>query len=134
MRKDFTPSELVAIVDALRSFRHGGDRKSDQALKCDVEKLTVDQAAKRAGLGGKDGYNRAKSVVQKGIPELVQAMDFGKLTVAAASKLAGFEPEQQRRVLEKGPDHTIGLSTTFVSNATASPRRNTQHHHGSSTI
>ena len=28
-RKDYTISERVAIVDALRSFSHGGDRKSD---------------------------------------------------------------------------------------------------------
>ena len=46
-------------------------------------------------------------MVEKGIPELVQAMDSGKLTVAAAAKLAGLEPDEQRRVLEKGPDHTI---------------------------
>ena len=67
MRKDYTPSELVAIVDAVRSFSHGGDRRSDQALKCDDETLTVDAAAKRVGLGGKDGYNRAKTVVEKGV-------------------------------------------------------------------
>lgn len=123
MRKDFTPSELVAIVDTLRSYSHGGDRKSDQALNRDVEKLTVDQAAKLAGLGGKDGYGRAKAVIAKGIPELVQAMDSGKLTVSAASKLACFEPEQQRRVLEKGPDHTIW----FVNQVRTSQRIRKRH-------
>ena len=107
MRKDYTPSELVAIVDALRSFSHGGDRRSDQALKCDDEKLTVDAAAKRVGLGGKDGYSRAKAVVEKGVPELVEAMDTGKLSISAASQLAGLEPDQQRRVLTHGPDHAM---------------------------
>ena len=37
LRKDFTPSELVAIVDTLRGYAHGGDRKSDQDRKCDVD-------------------------------------------------------------------------------------------------
>lgn len=107
MRKDFTPSELVAIVDALRSFSHGGDRRSDQARKCDDETLTVDEAAKLVGLGGKDGYNRAKTVIEKGVSELVEAMDTGKLSISAASKLAGLEPDQQRRVLTHGPDHAM---------------------------
>jgi hypothetical protein len=107
MRKDYTPSGLVAVVDALRSFTHGGDRRSGQVLKCDVETLTVDEAAKRVGLGGKDGYNRAKTVVEKGVPELVESMDSGKLTISAASQLAGLEPDQQRHVLKHGPDHAM---------------------------
>ena len=107
MRKDYTPSELVAVVDALRSFSHGGDRRSDQVLQCDDEKLTVDAAAKRVGLGGKDGYNRAKTVVEKGVPELVESMDSGKLSISAASQLAGLEPDQQRHVLTHGPDHAM---------------------------
>lgn len=101
MRKDFTPSELVAIVDSLRSYTHGGDRKSDQARKCDVETLTVDQAAKRAGLGGKDGYDRAKSVTEKGVAELIEAMDGGRLSLSAAAKLAEATPDEQRECLEK---------------------------------
>ena len=99
MRKDFTPSELVAMVDALRSFSHGGDRRSDQALKCDDEKLTVDAAAKRVGLGGKDGYNRAKAVVEKGVPELVEAMDRGAVSISAAAVLADASPDEQRACL-----------------------------------
>ena len=101
MRKDFTPSELVAIVDALRSFTHGGDRRSDQARKCDDETLTVDEAAKRVGLGGKDGYSRAKAVVEKGVPELVEAMDRGAVSVSAAAVLADASPDEQRACISK---------------------------------
>ena len=68
MRKEYTVSERVAIVEAMRSFKHGGDRRSDQARKCDDENLTVDEAAKLAGLGGKDGYTRARTVLSKGVP------------------------------------------------------------------
>ena len=102
MRKDFAPSELVAIVDTLRSFTHGGDRRSDQRRKCDLEKLTVDEAAKRAGLGGKDGYNRAKAVVQKGSPQLVEAMDSGKVSIATAAEIAGLPAEDQKESLRRG--------------------------------
>lgn len=102
IQKTYTPSERVAIVDALRSFTHGGDRKSDQARKCEVEKLTVDQAAQRVGLGGKDGYLRAKGVVQSGIPELIAAMDSRKLSIAAAAEIAKLPPEDQKESVRRG--------------------------------
>jgi ParB-like chromosome segregation protein Spo0J len=49
MRKDYTPSELVAIVQAIRTFSHGGDRRSDQARSCDVEGMTTEEAARKVG-------------------------------------------------------------------------------------
>lgn len=70
MRKEYTVSERVAIVEAMRTFRHGGDRRSDQTRKCDDDALTVDEAAKRAGLGGKDGYARARVCHQQGCPRV----------------------------------------------------------------
>ena len=102
MRKDYAVSERVAIVDALRSFKHGGDRRSDQARNCDDETLTVDKAAKRAGLGGKDGFARAKKVIDSGVPELVEAMDGGQFSISAAAKIAELEPEDQRESVRRG--------------------------------
>lgn len=102
MQKAFAPSEMVAIVDALRTFRHGGDRRSKQAHRSDVNKLTLDKAAKLGGLGGKDTYNRAKAVVEKGIPELIQAMDSDKLSIAAASEIAQLRPVDQLESVRRG--------------------------------
>ena len=51
-RKELTISERVALADAVRSFQHGGDRRSEQVRNCEDEIMTVDEAAKRAGLGG----------------------------------------------------------------------------------
>jgi DNA modification methylase len=98
LRKDFAPSERVAIVETLRGFGHGGDRKSDQGRNCDLDRLTTKEAAGRVGFC-RDDYFRAKKVVSQGIPELIEAMDAGKLSVSAASELAGAPPEAQRRVL-----------------------------------
>jgi ParB-like chromosome segregation protein Spo0J len=103
-RKDYTVSERVAIVEAMRSFNHGGDRRSKQVRKCDDENLTVDEAAKRAGLGGKDGYTRAKKVLTNGVPELVEAMDSGRLSLSAAATLAEAKPEEQTECLTKRLD------------------------------
>ena len=102
-RKDFTPSELVAIVESLRAYKHGGDRKSDQFRNSDDDRLTTEKALGQMGLK-KDTYCRAKKVVDQGVPELVEAMDSGKLSVFAASKLAMAEPEEQRAFLERRPN------------------------------
>lgn len=102
-RKDYTPSEKVAIVEAMRTYKHGGDRRSDQVRQED-DAITVDQAAKHAGLGGKDSFARAKTVVEKGVPELVEAMDAGRLSLSAAAKLAEAEPDEQKQCLTKRLD------------------------------
>lgn len=102
MRKSFTPSEMAAIVDALCGYQHGGDRRSDQARKCALEKLTLNKAAKLVGLGGKDGYRRTKAVVEKGIPELFQAMESCKLSITAASEIAELRPEDQLASVRRG--------------------------------
>ena len=63
MRKDFAPSERVAIIDTLRGYAHGGDRKSDQGRNCDLDRLTTKEAAGRVGFC-RDDYFRARKVVE----------------------------------------------------------------------
>ena len=123
MRKEYTITERVAIVDFLRSFHHGGDRRSKQARNRDVEKITVDRAAKLIGLGGKDGHKRAKDVIKKGIPELVQAMESHSLSIAAASEIAKLPPDDQRasvrlgrKVVARDP-HDFYPTPTYVTEA-----------------
>jgi hypothetical protein len=94
-RKAYTPSERVAIVDMLRTYKHGGNRKTTQGRKCDVE-----AAASRVGWK-KDTYFRAKKVVEAGTTELMEAMDAGQVAISAAAILAEVTPEEQRAVLER---------------------------------
>jgi DNA modification methylase len=98
-RKDFTISERVAIVNALRSYSHGGDRKSDQVRNGDNDSLTLAEAREKVGFG-KDSFYRAEDVVERGIPELVDAMDSGKLSINAAHKLAQAESDEQEECLQ----------------------------------
>ena len=102
-RKDFTPSELVAIVESLRAYQHGGDRKSDQFRNSDDDRLTTEEALDRMGMK-KDTYCRAKRVVDQGVPELVEAMDSGEISVFAASELAAAAAEVQHAYLERRPN------------------------------
>lgn len=97
--KPWTVSEMVEVADRLHSFDHGGDRRSDQVRTSELETLTVDSAAKKVGLGGKDAYYRAKTVLEHGVPELVEAMDREEITIAVAAKLAEEPPEDQSACL-----------------------------------
>ena len=99
-RKEYTISERVAIVDALRSYSHGGDRKSKQTLSGGFEKLTVKQACKLVGFG-EDSYYRAKEVVDKGSEKLVQAVDDGRVSITTAKfMVAKADHHEQAKVLE----------------------------------
>lgn len=107
MRKAFTVSERVAILESMRSHSNGGDRRSGkfQVQDIELEKNGVnamtcsqrdDEAARRAGLGGRGTAANAKRVVKLGVPELIDAVDHGKIGVATAAELARLEPDAQR--------------------------------------
>lgn len=120
-RKPFTISEMVAVVDTLRSYSYGGDRRSDQVRSSDVERLTLGDAAKRVGLGNKDTYYRAKKVVESGVNEVVEAMDLGDLSVMAAAKLVEQKPEIQRSMLAERTDWTVPQIMASVQRKDARP-------------
>ena len=108
-RKDFTPSERVALVDTLRGYGHGGDRRSDQGRNCDVDRLTIRRAAALVG-DSKDDYYRAKKVVEHGVNELVRAMDEGRISVSLAARVAEEEPEIQREVVRAGASGCVSVA------------------------
>lgn len=105
MRKSFAVTELVSIIESLRRFAHGGDRRSDQVRSADDENLTIDQASKKVGLGNKDSFYRAKKVIENGVPELIAKMDCGEVPIAVAAEVATVSADQQRKLLanESGP-------------------------------
>lgn len=101
LRKDFTLTEQIAIVDSLGPFQHGGDRRSDHARNSSLGSLTLADACKLIGLS-EDAYRRTKFVAEHGVPELAAAMDDKKLSVHAAETLAQAPAETQKLCLTKG--------------------------------
>ena len=85
IRKDFTISERVAIARAMEAEignRQGErtDLKGDKKLRknfCEVEPhdRTDAIAARKAGFGNETTYRQAAKAVDKGVPELIDAMD-----------------------------------------------------------
>jgi len=85
IRKDFTISERVAIARAMEA--EIGNRQGERTdLKGDgelVEKIPQVEsgektrviAARKAGFGNETTYRQAAKAVDKGVPELIDAMD-----------------------------------------------------------
>lgn len=110
VRKDFTPSERVAIARAIADElgnRQGSrtDKKHPQNI-AEVERgqETRDFAAKKAGFGNRETFRQAESVVNTAEPEIVEAMDSGKLSILASHKASKLPPEEQREVAKFGYD------------------------------
>jgi len=104
VRKDFTPSERVAILEALSTYSHGGDRRSNQEQNIALDR---DEAAKRAGFGNRETARQAMSVVEGGASELVVAMDEGKVSISAAAEIASQSEDEQREIVKRGEQEIL---------------------------
>lgn len=110
VRKDFTVSERLAIARAVE--REIGNR---QGQRTDVKPETLQDnspevevpagiqtrevAAKKAGFGSTFTYEQAKKVEEKGAPELIAAVDSGRVAVSTAAAIAEAPKEEQHRIV-----------------------------------
>ncbi len=93
LRKNFTPSERVAILRTIGRKPLGDQRRSQNIA-------TVDAAARMAGLGNRETARQAETVVDHGVSELVQKMDGGGVAISVAAKIATLDPDEQTAVLD----------------------------------
>jgi ParB family chromosome partitioning protein len=106
IRKDFTPSERVAIAKAIeRQIGNRRGQRTDQERvgkipQVEPGKKTREAAAEKAGFGNDKTYRQAAKVVENGTPRLIQAMDQGRVSISAASILADADAGEQEAVLE----------------------------------
>lgn len=104
IRKNFTPSERVEIGKALEAQlgeRRGRDnREYIPELK---GRRTTEVAAEKAGFGNRRTYDEAKRVVDRGAPELVEAMDSGDISIQAAAVIATEPQDRQTQVVRMPP-------------------------------
>ncbi|WP_139379461.1 hypothetical protein [Zoogloea sp. LCSB751] len=89
-RKQFTVTERLAIAQRIveRMSGRNGVRHDTAAAKekfPEVTGQTRDIAAAKAGLGSGKTLEAAQKVVEHGTPELVEAMDSGKVGIHAAA-------------------------------------------------
>jgi ParB family chromosome partitioning protein len=106
IRKDFTPSERVAIAKAIeRQIGNRRGQRTDKELRgffpeVAPGKRTREAAAEKAGFGNDKTYRQAGKVVENGTPRLIQAMDGGRVSIFAAALLADADADEQEAILE----------------------------------
>jgi len=106
IRKDFTPSERVAIGKAIEAeigSRQG--QRTDQELVGNCPQVasgvkTREIAAAKAGFDSPRTYERAKKVVDKAVDEVLAQMDAGDLSISAAAVIAEQPLEAQREIVQ----------------------------------
>jgi len=109
MRKQFTPTEQKAIAKAvedalLAEERRGRPAKNPPNLaELNRGKETRDIAAAKVGLKHST-YDKIQTVEDRGVPELVDAMDKGKIKIDAAAKIASQPKADQKRIVNMPKD------------------------------
>lgn len=118
MRLDFTPSERVAIAEAVRAeIGNRSGQRTDMEPGQNIGQVVpgaepgqnigqvsgshIDEvAAKKAGFGNPETYRQARKVVAVGTPELVDAMDAREVSISAAAVIADQPAERQVKILQ----------------------------------
>lgn len=122
IRKDFTPTEAVAIAMAIQgrmAQRHGSNQhaqrgpgnisgSSDRGESRDI-------AARAAGLGSGKTLEAAQRVIERGTPELIEAMDKREISIHGADKLARQPAAKQREAVAGKRAKSAGKPTAADS-------------------
>jgi hypothetical protein len=93
-RRHLDESQRAVVAARLATLQQGGDRRSDQAANLPVEK-TQASAAARLNVSERS-VRHAQAVLSTGTPELVRAVEQGRIAVSAASRLAKETPAVAR--------------------------------------
>lgn len=84
---------------AARLANYGRGRPSDNPAECG-NKVKVEEAARLVNVDHA-GTERARTVIARAEPEIADAIDKGKLSVAAGTQAAKLAPETQRKIADE---------------------------------
>lgn len=123
-RRHLTESQRAQVAEKLSNLTHGG-RRGEQAANLPLEPappppVTQAQAAEMLSVSPRL-VRDAKTVREKGTPELVHAVETGALAVSAAAKAATKPPEVQAEVVrlaEAGKGNAVRTAIKQAERAT----------------
>ena len=113
VRKNFTISERVAIAQTIKetlSERRGRPAENVPILAQYTSIKTRDIAAKKAGFGSHGTYEHAKTIVDHGSPDLIQAVESGKVAVSTAAVLTDLPEPEQAEIVARGEKEIIAAA------------------------
>jgi DNA methylase len=98
LRRHLDESQRAMVAARIAKLRDG-QRADYAATEISAPVITQGQAAGILSVSP-DSIQFARKVQERAIPEIAAAVDSGKLAVSVAAKLAGDDPNHQRRVIE----------------------------------
>ena len=110
-RKQLTPSEKDAIGKALaredEKFRKQQGKRTDRLVDDGPQvagEKTRSRIAKAAGFASDHSMRDARTVVSRGAPEVIQAMDSGEVSISAAAAIASQPKKDQAAIVAMPKD------------------------------
>jgi N6-adenosine-specific RNA methylase IME4 len=111
-RRHLNESQRAMVAAKLANLKHGGDR-SDQAANSPVAPVTQSTAAKMLNVGDRS-VRDAVVVKGKAAPELIAAVEQGKIAVSVAAKAASLPIETQIVIAEKAKAGDANAARTVM--------------------
>lgn len=103
-RRHLDESQRAMIAGKIANMKSGENQYSKGGS---IEPTSKADAAKKLNVG-RASVTRAKTVLNKGTKELVEAVEEGKIAVSVAAKIAELPVEQQERIVEApNPEQAI---------------------------
>lgn len=96
-RRHLNESQRAMVAAKIASLPQGANRHTLERQIC---RSTQGEAAAQLKVGERT-VRDARAVLERGTPDLVQAVERGSLAVSAAAEVARMPPERQREVLER---------------------------------
>lgn len=96
-RRHLDESQRALAAAKIATLQHGGDRSKSPIgdLKTQAEAATILNVGKRS-------VERAREVLNEGAPELVRAVEAGRVSVSAAADVATLPKVEQTEIVAKG--------------------------------
>ena len=102
-RRQLAVGQKAVVAERMATLKHGGDRTSQESKRpgglLKSSDQTIRATGKRIGVG-ETSIKRARYAKTHGIPQLLDAVEKGELTVKAAAQIAHKPKEQQAAELQ----------------------------------
>lgn len=98
-RRHMDESQRAMVAAKIANLGRGGDRRGED-FKASIDALVPQDKAAELMNVGRASVQRARKVAENAAPELVEAVESGRVSVSAAAGLVHAPAEEQRRVAE----------------------------------
>ena len=97
-RRHLTKSQAAQIAEKMITMKHGGDRKSNQVAKMQLDSKSTNEVAKIMGVCSRM-VGHVRRVKRDAVPEVIAAMEQEKIGVATADDIAALPRDKQTAAL-----------------------------------